>query len=62
VPVESVGEYEKELYRFFDSRKPGILRSIAEKKQLDDALKAEIGAALKEFGDTFNAGTKTAVA
>jgi F-type H+-transporting ATPase subunit alpha len=62
VPVESIAEYEQELYRFFDSRKPAILRTIAEKKQMDDALKAEVAAALKEFGEVFAAGKKTAVA
>ncbi|MCX6545139.1 MAG: F0F1 ATP synthase subunit alpha [Acidobacteria bacterium] len=62
VAVEDIGEYEQELFRFFDARKPGILRAIAEKKQLDDGLKAEIGAALKEFGETFAAGKKAAVA
>jgi F-type H+-transporting ATPase subunit alpha len=62
VPVESIDEYEQDLYRFFDSRKASILRAIAEKKQVDDALKAEIGAALKEFGELFAAGKKAAVA
>jgi F-type H+-transporting ATPase subunit alpha len=62
VDVEHVGEYEQELYRFFDARKASILRTIAEKKQLDDALKVEINAALKEFGEAFTAGKKTAVA
>ena len=62
VPVESIDEYEQDLYRFFDSRKASILRAIAEKKQVDDALKAEIGAALKEFGEMFAAGKKAAVA
>ena len=62
VPEESIGEYEQDLYRFFDSRKASILRAIAEKKQVDDALKAEIGAALKEFGEMFAAGKKSAVA
>jgi len=60
VPVESVGEYEQELYKFFDGRKASILRAIAEKKQLDDALKAELAAALKEFGETFAAARQNA--
>ena len=41
VPVGDVGAYETELYRFFDARHPGMLKTIAEKKQIDDALKAE---------------------
>ena len=54
-PVEAVGRYEEELYTFVETRSPGVLKGIAEKKQLDDALKAEIAAALKEFGQTFAA-------
>ena len=61
VPVEQVGEYEQEMYRFFDSRKARSLRTLAEKKQFDDALKAEVSAALKEFGEDF-AASKKAVA
>ena len=58
VAVDQVGEYEQEMYRFFDSRKPAILRTLAEKKQFDDALKAEVTAALKEFGEVFAASRK----
>jgi F0F1-type ATP synthase alpha subunit len=62
VAVEQVGEYEQEMYRFFDARKTQLLRTLAEKKQFDDALKAEVSAALKEFGDDFAARTKNAAA
>jgi len=62
VAVEHVGEYEQEMYRFFDSRKTQLLRTLAEKKQFDDALKAEVVAALTEFGKDFAARTKTAAA
>ena len=62
IAVDDIGEFEQELFRFFDSHKPAILRTIAEKKQLDDSLKAEMGAGLKEFGETFTAGKKAAVA
>ena len=33
VDIEHVGDYEQEMYRFFDARKPGILRTIAEKNR-----------------------------
>jgi len=55
VPVGEVGAYETELYRHFDLRHPGILKGLAEKKQIDDELKAQIGAALKDFGQQFAA-------
>jgi F-type H+-transporting ATPase subunit alpha len=55
VPVGDVGTYESELYRLFELRYAGILKTIAEKKQIDDALKGQINAALKEFGQQFAA-------
>ena len=55
VPTGDVGVYEAELYRFFDVRYPAILKAIAEKKQIDDALKPELNAALKDFGQQFAA-------
>jgi F-type H+-transporting ATPase subunit alpha len=60
IPVSDVGAYEQELYRFLDSRHPGILTAIANKKQLDDALRGELERALKEFGSQFAAGRKAA--
>ena len=62
IPADQVGDYEQEMYRFFDSRKPVILRTLDEKKQFDDGLRAEVNAALKEFGETFAATRKSAAA
>ena len=61
VPVERVRDYETELYAFLDSRKAQLLSSLADKKQIDDAIKADLTQALKEFGDAF-AARKTAAA
>jgi len=58
--VEALGRYEQALYRFLETRKPRVLAAIAEKKALDDALKAEMNEALKEFGEEFAASEKTA--
>ncbi len=55
VPVERVAEYEQELYRFLETRHPRVLPAVAEKRQLDDQLKSDLGAALKEFGEQFTA-------
>ena len=60
VPVESVRAYETELYTFLDTRKAQLMSSLAEKKQIDDTIKAELNAALEEFGKTFAAGRKAA--
>jgi F-type H+-transporting ATPase subunit alpha len=58
--LSDVARYEQELYRFAEGRHPGVLTAIAEKKALDDALKGQIGALLKEFGEQFAAQSKAA--
>jgi len=62
VDVENVRHYETELFQFLDTRKPQLMSSFAEKKQIDDAIKADLNQALKEFGDQFAAARKTAAA
>ena len=42
IPIEEVGRYEQELYRYFDTRKAALLHTLAEKKQFDDGLKADV--------------------
>jgi F-type H+-transporting ATPase subunit alpha len=53
LPVEQVRDFEQGLYRFVESAHPGILNTIREKKTIDDALKAQIEQALKEFKERF---------
>jgi F-type H+-transporting ATPase subunit alpha len=60
VPVEEVRRYEEELYRFLETRHPSVLSAIAEKKILDDDLKAAVKNALTEFGETFVAAKAAA--
>src|SRR3954464_9373703 len=55
IAVGEVGKYEQDLYSFFDVRYPGILRSIAEKKQIDDQTKGALDGAVKEFVAQFAA-------
>src|SRR6187397_2513617 len=62
VPTGEVGAFETELYRHFDARHVALLKTIAEKKQIDDALKPELNKALEEFGKTFAATVKTTAA
>jgi F-type H+-transporting ATPase subunit alpha len=61
VDIEQVRRYEEDLYRFLDARHPDVLSGIAEKKILDDDLKAKLEAALKDFAKQFT-GTTAAVA
>jgi F-type H+-transporting ATPase subunit alpha len=61
IDVEQVRRYEEELYRFLERSHPDILTQIAEKKILDDQLRAAIEAALAQFGRQF-AGAAPAAA
>ena len=53
IPVEQVGRYMKELMEFLDARHPDIAKAIAEKKALDDGIKASLHKALAEFRGIF---------
>src|SRR6478735_6025870 len=52
VPVERVRDFERDLYAFLGSRRAQLLSSLAEKKQIDDAIKGDLSQALTEFGKT----------
>jgi F-type H+-transporting ATPase subunit alpha len=57
-PVAEIRSYEKKLYDHFERNHAGILAKLREKKHIDTALDAEIGAALKAFGGVFREGLK----
>src|SRR5512138_376603 len=54
-PVAALKRYEQELNSFFDSREAAMLTELANKKAIDDELKAKITAALNEFKKEFTA-------
>jgi F-type H+-transporting ATPase subunit alpha len=56
VPVEDVRRYEEELYRYLETRQPGVLAAVIEKKTIDDDGKKALEAALLDFGKQFMAG------
>ena len=60
IAVGDVRRYEEELYRFLETRHSSILTALADKKQLDDGLKTQLNAVLKEFGEQFAAAGKSA--
>jgi F-type H+-transporting ATPase subunit alpha len=62
VAIEDVGRYENDLYRYLEASHPDVLTGIAEKKTIDDELKAKVEAALKEFGSRFTGAQQAAVA
>ena len=51
--IDQVRDFEGELYRYVDSTNPGLLRTIMEKKVLDDNLKAEMTKVIKECKEAF---------
>jgi F-type H+/Na+-transporting ATPase subunit alpha len=53
MPVNQVREFEKELYKYVESTNPGILRTIMEKKVLDDQLKGQLQSIIKEAKQQF---------
>jgi F-type H+-transporting ATPase subunit alpha len=61
VAIGDLRAFENELYIYLETRAPGILTGIAEKKQLDDELKGAMQAAIKEFAAEF-AARKSAAA
>ncbi|MCX8160666.1 MAG: F0F1 ATP synthase subunit alpha [Candidatus Saccharicenans sp.] len=52
-PVEVIKRYEKELYKFFESKYPSLLQAIASRKQIDLELDGSISQAIKEFNQIF---------
>jgi F-type H+-transporting ATPase subunit alpha len=55
VPVAEVSRFEKEFLQYVETSHGSILKSISEKKALDDAIKAEIKSALEPFKERFTA-------
>jgi F-type H+-transporting ATPase subunit alpha len=53
LPVNQVRDFEAELYKYVDSTHPALLRTIMEKKILDDALKAQLQGVIKEAKQQF---------
>jgi F-type H+/Na+-transporting ATPase subunit alpha len=58
IEIPRIRAFEAELYKFVENAHPGLLAKIREKKILDDALKGEIGTALKEFKERFGTEKK----
>jgi F-type H+-transporting ATPase subunit alpha len=59
LPVDQVRDFEAELYKYVDATNPGLLRTIMEKKILDDNLKAGMSKTIKECKETFVAERQT---
>ena len=53
LPVEECRKFEAELMKFVENAHPGLLQRIREEKQLNDALRTDLQAAIKEFKERF---------
>src|SRR5262249_17223952 len=53
LPVDLARPFEEEMYRYFDNVKPGVLSMVRDKKVLDDTIKGDLLASLKEFKKRF---------
>jgi F-type H+-transporting ATPase subunit alpha len=53
LPLDQCRAFEDELNRFVENAHPALLTTIRDKKSLDDALKASMTSALKEFKTRF---------
>jgi F-type H+-transporting ATPase subunit alpha len=60
VAVPAIRQYEDEVFRFLETRHPGVLGAIAAQKQLDDHLRSTMDGALEEFGAGFAAAAAAA--
>ena len=62
IRVADLQVFEVELSQYIETRHPDVFRGIAEKKVLDEALKASLDGAVREFAGDFAAARKAAAA
>ena len=62
MPVDQLRDFEKGLNAFVDTTNPSLLRSIEEKKILDDDLRADLTKVIKEYKDRFASERQAAAA
>ncbi|HTM37895.1 MAG TPA: F0F1 ATP synthase subunit alpha [Terriglobales bacterium] len=53
MPVDQVRDFEQELYKYVDGANPSLLRTIMEKKVLDDSIKADMTKVIRECKEAF---------
>jgi F-type H+-transporting ATPase subunit alpha len=60
LPVEAVAVFEEALYTFVEGRYASIFHEIREKRELSDALRAQMDKAIQECKAEFLAARKAA--
>jgi len=58
LPIDSLAQFEKELFAFVEAKHKAVLTDIAEKKVLDNDLKDRMNKAIEAFKKTFVPGGK----
>jgi F-type H+-transporting ATPase subunit alpha len=53
LPVESLKQYEEELYRHIDEKQPELWTEIREKPELTDEIKSKLDKTVKKFTKNF---------
>jgi F-type H+-transporting ATPase subunit alpha len=62
LPVEQLREFEDQLYTYADTMNPGLLKTIEEKKILDEQMKSDMAGLVKESKERFASERQMAVA
>jgi F-type H+/Na+-transporting ATPase subunit alpha len=62
VPLGDIGRWEREFYRFLETRHPGVLSALATRRTLDDEITRDLSNAVKEFGQEFGASRQPTAA
>ncbi len=60
LPIESLGGFERALYRFTELRNPDILKELADKKEISDDLRSRMDTDIRECKAEFSAAAKAA--
>ncbi|MCK5227562.1 MAG: F0F1 ATP synthase subunit alpha, partial [Desulfobulbaceae bacterium] len=55
LPIDTLADYEKELYAYIEANEPGIFDELREKEEFDSALDERMKKALTAFGESFKA-------
>ena len=55
LPIDTLADYESELYSYIESNEPSIFSDLVEEEKFTDAIKEKLNKVLTSFGDTFKA-------
>jgi len=55
LPVDTLADYEAELYTYIESNEPSIFSDLIEEEAFTDGIKEKLNKVLTSFGDTFKA-------